>query len=111
MDKAAFYAKLQEIQDRRDDLDSEENDLVENAVKFAADAWNKMFPEGSEEREYRGKPADPQDLVMPRTWECEDEYSDGTPRVKSPVGYCVYDIVEDPACDACIFCGAPEERK
>lgn len=39
--------------------------------------------------------------VISREWECST----------SPVGYCVYDIVEDPAHDDCLFCGEPEERK
>lgn len=30
---------------------------------------------------------------------------------KSPVGKCVYDSIEDPACDCCVFCGQPDERK
>jgi len=39
--------------------------------------------------------------VISNEWECST----------SPVGYCVYDIVEDPAHDDCIFCHDPEERK
>lgn len=34
-------------------------------------------------------------------WECKH----------SPLGYCVYDTEEDPACDECIYCRDPEERK
>lgn len=34
-------------------------------------------------------------------WECAD----------SPTGYCIYNPVDDPACDCCLFCGDPEERK
>ena len=34
-------------------------------------------------------------------WSCE----------KSPFGTCAYDLDEDPACDECIYCGKPEERK
>lgn len=34
-------------------------------------------------------------------WGCE----------KSPIGWCVYDKVEDPAHDSCVFCGEPEKRK
>lgn len=30
---------------------------------------------------------------------------------KSPIGFCVYDIIEDPACDYCVFCHQPDERK
>ena len=29
----------------------------------------------------------------------------------SPVGMCMYDLVEDRAKDSCLFCGQPEERK
>jgi hypothetical protein len=39
--------------------------------------------------------------VISTEWTCED----------SPVKYCVYDIVEDPAHDDCLFCHDPEERK
>jgi len=28
----------------------------------------------------------------------------------SPIGVCVYDTSEDPACDECLFCGIPNER-
>lgn len=34
-------------------------------------------------------------------WKCE----------KSPTGRCDYDTVKDPACDECIYCGEPSERK
>lgn len=34
-------------------------------------------------------------------WDCD----------KSPTGLCVYDELDDPAHDHCIWCGAPEERK
>jgi len=34
-------------------------------------------------------------------WECK----------KSPIGECVYDKVEDPAYDDCIFCSNPYERQ
>lgn len=34
-------------------------------------------------------------------WKCE----------KSPVDYCVYNQLEDPYHDSCLFCGQPEERK
>ena len=37
----------------------------------------------------------------PYGWQCED----------SPVGLCVYDSINDPASDQCIFCGDPDERK
>jgi len=39
--------------------------------------------------------------VISREWKC----------TKSPIGYCVYDVVEDPVHDDCIFCHDPEERK
>lgn len=35
------------------------------------------------------------------SWDCE----------QSPIGKCVYDIVEDEHCDSCVFCGEPDERK
>jgi len=44
---------------------------------------------------------DPSNTVVPGTWDCE----------KSPVGKCVYDFLEDPCMDSCIFCHDPEERK
>lgn len=34
-------------------------------------------------------------------WDCED----------SPLGVCVYNHIEDPALDDCLFCGGPDERK
>ena len=37
----------------------------------------------------------------PSVWACNE----------SPVLLCVYDTIEDPAMDQCIFCGDPEERK
>jgi hypothetical protein len=30
---------------------------------------------------------------------------------KSPIGFCIYDIEEDPEQDSCIHCGYPDERK
>lgn len=41
------------------------------------------------------------DMRLPMTWECEE----------SPFGYCVYDRLEDPVMDDCVFCHDPEERK
>jgi len=35
------------------------------------------------------------------SWDCED----------SPLGVCVYNHIEDPALDYCLFCGEPDERK
>ena len=34
-------------------------------------------------------------------WDCK----------KSPIGWCVYDNIEDIYHDCCVFCGKPEERK
>lgn len=34
-------------------------------------------------------------------WDCD----------KSPIGTCVYDRVEDPACDCCVFCNEPDDRR
>lgn len=31
--------------------------------------------------------------------------------LKSPVGKCVYDIIEDPYRDSCVFCHEPEDRR
>ena len=42
----------------------------------------------------------PEFLVL-GTWTC----------IASPTGSCVYDEVNDPYRDCCIFCGKPEERK
>ena len=39
--------------------------------------------------------------VVSRSWKCKE----------NALGYCVYDIVEDPTHDDCIFCHEPEERK
>ena len=41
------------------------------------------------------------DIHCPFFWECE----------KSPFGWCVYDPVNDPAMDECLYCGDPYERK
>lgn len=41
------------------------------------------------------------DLSFSQTWECDG----------SPTGYCVYNDVEDPINDSCVFCGQPDERK
>lgn len=30
---------------------------------------------------------------------------------KSPLGYCVYDHVDDPRWDGCLYCHEPHERK
>lgn len=35
------------------------------------------------------------------TWDCEN----------SPVGICVYDSLDDPSHDDCLYCHGPEERK
>jgi len=35
------------------------------------------------------------------TWDCAD----------SPYKVCVYDTWQDPACDLCVLCGKPDERK
>jgi len=35
------------------------------------------------------------------SWDCEN----------SPIGICVYDDIEDPYYDNCIFCQEPHERK
>jgi len=43
----------------------------------------------------------PSEIKISNFWDCD----------KSPIGYCVYDKIEDPACDCCVFCGAPDERK
>jgi hypothetical protein len=34
-------------------------------------------------------------------WDCPE----------SPLGHCLYNRLEDPASDYCLFCGGPEERK
>ena len=39
--------------------------------------------------------------VISYEWECS----------QSPIGYCVYDSIDDPAHDDCLFCHDPEERK
>jgi hypothetical protein len=49
-------------------------------------------------------------------WTCyEDGFSpfdDASPKnSKNPLGYCVYDTDDDPACDQCLYCGQPDERK
>ena len=36
-------------------------------------------------------------------WECDDK--------RNPIGMCVYDGMEDPCWDECLFCGEPYERK
>ncbi len=41
------------------------------------------------------------DKIRLGDWDCE----------KSPTGKCVYDIIEDPCRDHCVFCGEPDERK
>lgn len=33
------------------------------------------------------------------------------PDKPNPTGYCVYDELEDPASDSCLYCGDPYERK
>ena len=35
------------------------------------------------------------------SWDCED----------SPIGVCVSNTFGDPACDHCLYCGGPDERK
>lgn len=116
MDKAvAFEAKFAEIEAKRNALRKEESDLIEKALQFAADEWNKRFPEGSEERERRdGEPVRVHHLVMPMTWKCGEDDNDNylTPAIeKSPVGFCIYDVSSEMGTDECIFCGSPEERQ
>ncbi len=35
------------------------------------------------------------------SWDCKN----------SPIGVCVYNHMEDPALDDCLYCGKPDERK
>lgn len=41
----------------------------------------------------------------------EISFSDFWKCSKSPTGMCVYDNIEDPAHDSCVFCHEPEDRK
>lgn len=45
----------------------------------------------------------PEDLEMPQMWICDSNVN--------PAVYCVYNIAADPACDSCLYCGQPYERK
>lgn len=47
-------------------------------------------------------PVNADDLEVMPIWVCEKG---------SPTGHCVYDDVNDPAHDSCLFCGEPRERK
>ena len=41
-----------------------------------------------------------EDLELSNLWKCAD----------SPTGFCIYDNLEDPAWDNCLFCNDPYER-
>lgn len=70
-----------------------------------------------------GKPAEEQvtadALTFTKSWKCGEDWDhptdgvddEGRPIPKSPIGYCIYDIRNDPSFDFCIFCGSPDERK
>ncbi len=69
--------------------------------KLALD--RKMLGKNSEDdflAQRRSEIETPEYLVL-GTWTC----------IASPTGSCVYDKINDPVQDCCIFCGEPEERK
>lgn len=41
------------------------------------------------------------EVAISKLWKCD----------QSPIGYCVYDKIEDPVHDYCVYCNKPEERK
>lgn len=44
-----------------------------------------------------------ENIEIPASWECKDS--------RNPAFFCIYDSVNDPCYDHCLFCGYPEERK
>jgi len=63
-----------------------------------SDEWRKYKADKEETLRY---PADESNIEFSEYHECGP----------SPVNACVYDTVNDPARDGCLFCGDPEERK
>ena len=41
------------------------------------------------------------EVAISKIWKCD----------KSPIGCCVYDKIEDPPHDYCVYCKKPEDRK
>lgn len=76
--------KNQELIDMEEELDSLKFDIKQKKFDLIFDAT------GLQESE-----------IVIGEWDCD----------KSPIGVCVYDRVEDPACDYCVFCHQPDERK
>lgn len=78
-----------DLQNAQDTLDT----FIENTVK-------KDFPNVGQ--------------VTHSWWECPDP-NDKTPYLDpnkpNPIGFCVYDIENDPCEDSCLYCGNPYERK
>lgn len=99
MSIAALMKRLEEIGKQRERLDVEECDVMGEVFREVAEAWNREHPEGID-----GEPINAEDLVMPKSWECEGE-------PPSPTGFCIYDDENDPPLDFCLFCGEPDERK
>lgn len=80
-----ILSEIEKAKDRIDDLRMDKAQ-AENAIDAVV---RRLFPEYSNVANTLG------------SWDCD----------KSPVGLCIYNHLDDPAMDNCIFCGEPHERK
>lgn len=92
MDKKTLQVKRIKVKLAREILEAAEGELLD--VELALVAEKLSAREGPED------PPDASDL--------EVGSSKCTP---SPIDVCVYDVIEDPCRDFCLFCGEPAERK
>ena len=73
-----------ELQDMYDDLEELYKEVRKKEVNLVFDTT------GLQEGE----------TAISKMWKCD----------KSPIGYCVYDRIEDPPHDHCVYCDKPEDR-
>lgn len=96
---ASIATKRKELEDKRAVLDEALEELDSQVLALVLEII-KESPEG---------------LHLHRTEEDEtymaDDFEVGYHECPGPIKVCVYDMVDDPCRDFCIFCGLPEERK
>ncbi len=93
-DLAPRFARRHELEEQIERLQSQIEDEDEAIREYVARQFNATPND-------RGR-VEPEDLEIPSAWVCEKG---------SPTGYCVYDNMNDPANDSCLYCGEPRERK
>ena len=73
-----------DLQDMYDELEELRRDIRKKGLELIFDTT------GLQESE----------IAISKMWKCD----------KSPIGYCVYDKIEDPPHDYCVYCNKPEDR-